>query len=55
MMGDGVIDIAAIHADVEKAGYQGLVEVEIFSEKDWWRRPVAEILKVCAERLKSSV
>lgn len=55
MMGDGVIDIAAIRADVEKAGYQGLIEVEIFSEQNWWKRPVAEILKVCAERLATSV
>lgn len=55
MMGDGVIDIAAIRADVEKAGYQGLVEVEIFSERNWWNRPVEEILKVCAERLVTSV
>ena len=55
MMGDGVIDIAAIRADVEKAGYQGVVEVEIFSEQNWWKRPVEEILKVCAERLVTSV
>jgi sugar phosphate isomerase/epimerase len=55
MMGDGVIDIAAIRADVKKAGYQGLIEVEIFSEQNWWKRPVAEILKVCAERLATSV
>jgi sugar phosphate isomerase/epimerase len=55
MMGDGVIDIASIRADVEKAGYQGLIEVEIFSEQNWWKRPVAEILKVCAERLVTSV
>ena len=55
MMGDGVIDIASIRADVKKAGYQGLIEVEIFSEQNWWKRPVAEILKVCAERLATSV
>ena len=55
MMGDGVIDIASIHAQVKKAGYQGLIEVEIFSEKNWWKRPLAEILNVCAERLATSV
>jgi sugar phosphate isomerase/epimerase len=55
MMGDGVIDIPSIRAEIETAGYQGLVEVEIFSEKNWWKRPVAEILKVCAERLTISV
>jgi sugar phosphate isomerase/epimerase len=55
MMGDGVIDIPSIRAEVEKAGYLGLIEVEIFSAQNWWKRPVAEILKVCAERLATSV
>ena len=55
MMGDGVIDIPSIRALVEKAGYRGLTEVEIFSAQKWWKRPVAEILKVCAERLATSV
>ncbi|MFN3004793.1 sugar phosphate isomerase/epimerase family protein [Mycolicibacterium wolinskyi] len=35
MMGDGVIDFAAITALVRDAGYQGDVEVEIFNEKIW--------------------
>ena len=35
MMGDGVIDFAAITALVRDAGYQGDVEVEIFNEKVW--------------------
>jgi sugar phosphate isomerase/epimerase len=55
MMGDGVIDIPSIRAFVENAGYQGLTEVEIFSVQNWWKRPVAEILKVCAARLATSV
>jgi sugar phosphate isomerase/epimerase len=55
MMGDGVIDIPSIRAVVERAGYQGMTEVEIFSVQNWWKRPVAEILKVCAERLATSV
>ena len=54
MMGDGVIDIAAIRADVEKAGYVGLIEVEIFSAQNWWKKPVDEILKCCTERLITS-
>ncbi|MGE0241160.1 MAG: sugar phosphate isomerase/epimerase family protein [Parvibaculaceae bacterium] len=53
MMGDGVIDIPAIRAMVEKARYRGLVEVEIFSAADWWTRPIDETLKVCRERLGS--
>ena len=55
MMGDGVIDLPALRADVESAGYRGLTEVEIFSAENWWKRPVAETLKVCAERLVTSV
>ena len=55
MMGDGVIDIPSIRAQAEKAGYQGLIEVEIFSDQNWWKRPVAEILKTCASRLATSV
>jgi sugar phosphate isomerase/epimerase len=55
MMGDGVTDIPSIRAEVEKAGFEGLIEVEIFSSQNWWKKPVAEILKVCAERLATSV
>src|SRR6185503_403699 len=55
MMGDGVIDIPAIRAEVAKAGYQGLIEVEIFSERNWWKRPIKEILETCVERLTTSV
>jgi len=51
MMGDGVIDVPAIRHDVEAAGYDGLVEVEIFSARTWWTLPMAETLGVCAERL----
>ncbi|MGE0733391.1 MAG: sugar phosphate isomerase/epimerase family protein [Alphaproteobacteria bacterium] len=50
MMGDGVIDIPAIRAMVEAAGYRGLCEVEIMSSKNWWRRDGDEVLRVCKER-----
>lgn len=53
MMGDGVIDIPVIRAMVEKAHYSGLVEVEIFSAANWWKKPVEETLRVCHERLES--
>lgn len=53
MMGDGVVDLKAIRAMVESAGYSGAVEVEIFSAENWWRRPMAEVLAVCAERLQA--
>jgi sugar phosphate isomerase/epimerase len=55
MMGDGVIDLPALRTQVEEAGYRGLTEIEIFSAENWWKRPVAETLKVCAERLVTSV
>jgi sugar phosphate isomerase/epimerase len=53
MMGDGVIDLRTFRAMAESAGYAGAVEVEIFSALDWWRRPAAETLVVCAERLQT--
>lgn len=51
MMGDGVIDVPAIRAMVEAAGYTGFTEVEIFSAANWWKRPMDETLAVCRERL----
>jgi sugar phosphate isomerase/epimerase len=50
MMGDGVIDLANIGAMIEKAGYNGFIEVEIFSAADWWKRPGDEVLRICIER-----
>jgi sugar phosphate isomerase/epimerase len=50
MMGDGVIDLPLIRSWVERAGYTGFQEVEIFSELDWWRRDPDEVLKTCVER-----
>jgi len=54
MMGDGVIDIPAIRGWMERAGYAGHAEVEIFSER-WWRRPMEEVLRVCTERHRAAV
>jgi len=52
MMGEGVIDLPLIRSWVEAAGYAGFQEVEIFSERDWWRRDPDEVLAVCKDRLK---
>ncbi len=52
MIGDGVIDFAAIEAMVREAGWTGLTEVEIFSD-DWGRRDPAETLRVVAERFSA--
>ena len=50
MMGDGVIDLRAIRVAIEKAGYRGSQEVEIFSSENWWKRPGEEVLATCVER-----
>ncbi|MFT5893903.1 MAG: sugar phosphate isomerase/epimerase [bacterium] len=50
MMGDGVIDIAGIHALVQAEGFDGLNEVEIFSANDWWKRDADEVLAIMVER-----
>ncbi len=50
MMGDGVIDLARLGGWVEAAGYAGFHEVEIFSERDWWRRDADEVLRTMKER-----
>ena len=55
MMGDGVIDIPRIRGLVEDAGYDGLIEVEIFSKLDWWRRDPEEVIAVIVERYRSVV
>ncbi len=44
-MGDGVIDFASIGRWVAEAGYNGVVEVEIFNEQIW-ARPHAEVIDV---------
>jgi len=50
MPGDGVIDLPRIRGWIEKAGYTGHTEIEIFSAKDWWTRPGDEVLKTCIAR-----
>jgi len=55
MMGDGVIDIAALRAAVDAAGYAGPIEVEIFSSRDWWTRDPDEVLDVMKQRFERCV
>jgi sugar phosphate isomerase/epimerase len=55
MMGDGVIEIRKIREAVEAEGYAGFSEVEIFSEFNWWARPIDEVLATCIERHKTAV
>ena len=49
MPGDGVIDIKAIRAMVEAAGYAGAVECEILSHR-WWRRDPDDVLDLIVQR-----
>ena len=55
MMGDGVIELKALRSMIEYAGYVGLVETEIFSSENWWKKPMDETLRVIKERLATSV
>ena len=55
MMGDGVIELRAIRALVEAAGYRGHCEVEILSAANWWKRDGDEVLRICIERHQTVV
>jgi sugar phosphate isomerase/epimerase len=50
MMGDGIIDIPLIRSWMERSGYRGPHEVEIFSARDWWQRDPDEVLATCKAR-----
>jgi sugar phosphate isomerase/epimerase len=49
MMGDGVVDLPRVRSWMEAAGYRGLHEVEIFSER-WWSEDPRHVLATCIER-----
>lgn len=51
MPGDGLIDNALIRSWVEEAGFSGPVEVEIFSERDWWLKPPDTVVEAICKRL----
>jgi sugar phosphate isomerase/epimerase len=55
MMGDGLIDIPGIRRLVEAAGYTGHREVEIFSQRNWWKRDPDEVIRIVKERYQTSV
>ena len=54
MMGDGVIDLPALRRMVEAAGYDGHVEVEIFSQRNWWTRDPDEVIGVIKDRAQTA-
>ena len=49
MMGDGVIELRRIRGEIERAGYRGPIEVEIFNESIW-ERPLDELVRLTKER-----
>jgi sugar phosphate isomerase/epimerase len=55
MPGDGVIDLAAIRRMAEAAGYDGHVEVEIMSARNWWKRDPDEVVRTIVERYATAV
>ena len=55
MMGDGVIDLKHLRQQVEAAGYRGHVEVEIFSQHNWWQRDADDVVRVVGERVREAV
>jgi sugar phosphate isomerase/epimerase len=54
MMGDGVIELRRIRGEVEALGFDGFVEVEIFSN-DWWSRAMDEVIETCIARQRTVV
>jgi sugar phosphate isomerase/epimerase len=55
MPGDGVIDLRSVRAMVEATGYNGPIDVEIFSAQNWWKREPSEVLRICLERHQTVV
>ena len=50
MPGDGLIDNRKIRSWVEQAGFDGMIEVEIFSKFDWWKRDPDEVVQTIKDR-----
>ena len=49
MMGDGVIELRRIRGEIERAGYLGPIEVEIFNESIW-ERPLDDVVRLTKQR-----
>jgi sugar phosphate isomerase/epimerase len=49
MMGDGRIELRTIRAEVERAGYRGPIEVEIFNERIW-ATPLDDLMRLTKDR-----
>ena len=55
MPGDGLIDNRKIRSWIEKTGFDGLIEVEIFSSRDWWRRDPDEVVRTIKQRYQTTL
>ena len=55
MLGDGVIDLPRLRRQVEGTGYDKYVEVEIFSQRNWWMRDPDEVVRIIQERVQFAV
>ena len=51
MPGDGLIDNEQIFNSLCDTGYSGDVEVEIFSARNWWKKPADQVVQTIIERL----
>lgn len=47
LMGDGVIDIKTIRGWVDAAGFDGMIEVEVFSDQYWAMEQNAYLSRIC--------
>ena len=45
----------ALRRMVEASGYDGYVEVEIFSQRNWWQRDPDEVIGVIKDRVQTAV
>ncbi len=54
MMGDGVIEIRRLREAVDRAGYSGPIEVEIFNQK-LYDMPGDDLMKLMVERFAATV
>ncbi len=55
MMGDGVIDLAASARRSRRSALPATRRSEIFSENNWWKKPMEEVLATCIERHRAVV
>ena len=54
MMGDGIIELRRLRGLVERAGYDGPIEVEVIN-RDLWRLPGDELVGLVRERFAAAV